>query len=75
LLLNSLKLNFTAFVVFRAPVGGAGDIFVALLILAVINIAPIIFYRLLRKHHADLTDDEHKKVFGTLYQGKNIDKD
>lgn len=75
LLLNSLKLNFTAFIVFKPPLGNAVDILLGLVIMLLINAVPIYFFYILRKNREDLEQDSKKKAFGTLYQGKNIKKE
>ena len=37
ILLNSIKLNYMAFIVFKPPIGGPGDIFLAVIILVLIT--------------------------------------
>ena len=67
LLLNSLKLNFTAFIVFKPPLGNAVDIFLGLVMMLLINAVPIFFFYILRKNRDELDQDSKKKAFGTLY--------
>ena len=74
LLLNALKLNFSAFVVFRTPIGGAWNIFLGLVIMISMTILPVFFCFVLRKNRDRLEQDEEKKVYGTLYSGKNVEK-
>ena len=73
--LNSIKLNFMAFIVFRPPIGSFIDIALASVIMVLLTVVPIFFFRLLRKNRKSLTDEKLSKVFGALYQGKNITQD
>ena len=43
LLLNSLKLNFSAFIVYRSPAGGVLDILIGSVFMVAINAVPILF--------------------------------
>ena len=74
LLLNALKLYFSAFVVFRKPIGGVWNIFMGLVIMISMTILPVFFFFVLRKNRDHLEQDEQKKVYGTLYTGKNVHK-
>ena len=75
LFLNSIKLNFMAFIVFRPPIGGFLDIVLASIIMVLIIGIPIFFLRLLRKNRKSLNDEKQSNVFGALYQGKNVMED
>ena len=75
LLLNSLKLNFAAFIVFKKPVGGAWDVFVGISLMLIINALPIFFFFLLRKNRTILENEKPKKSYGALYAGKNSTKE
>ena len=61
LLLNSLKLNFAAFIVFKKPVGGAWDMLLGITLMLIINALPIFFFFLLRKNRTILEDEKPKK--------------
>ena len=58
LLLNSLKLNFSAFIVFRPPIGSAWDIVLGLAIMILINAAPIFFFYVLHKNREELKEEK-----------------
>ena len=75
LLLNSLKLNFAAFIVFRKPIGGVWDVFVGSILMLITNTLPMFFFFMLRKNHSILEEDKPKKVYGALYSGKNAAKE
>ena len=64
-----------AFIVFKPPLGGSGEIILAVIVLVLITSAPIFFFYLLRKNRNTLGDEKQRKVFGALYQGKNIQKE
>ena len=75
LLLNALKLNFSAFIVFKKPIGGAWDIVIGLILMVTLNAVPIFFFFLLRKNRSSLKEEKQKQVIGTLYAGKNTEKE
>ena len=73
LLLNALKFNFAAFIVFRKPIGGAWDVFLGLVIMISMTVLPALLFYLLRKNRDNLEQEEQRKVYGTLYTGKNVE--
>ena len=73
LLLNSLKLNLSAFMAFATPDKNAADILIALVVLCIVNIAPIICCIVIFRNRAGLKEDDNRKAFGTLYQGRKIE--
>ena len=72
MLLNSLKLNLSAFVVFTTPDSNAGNIFVAVLTLIAVNVAPVICCIVLWRNKEKLEEEENRKSFGSLFTGRNI---
>ena len=72
LLLNSLKLNLSAFVVFSTPGAAGGDIFVAVITMLAVNIAPVLCCYAIWRNRDKLHEEQNRKSFGTLYTGRNI---
>ena len=75
LLLNSLKINYSAACVFKHTDAGAWSQFVAVLMLVGINVCPLILARILYKNNGVLEDKEKVSKIGTLYEGKNVPAD
>ena len=75
LLLNSLKINYSAACVFKHTDAGAWSQFVAVLMLVGINVCPLILSRILYKNNGVLEDKEKVSKIGTLYEGKNVPAD
>ena len=71
MLLNSLKLNLSALVVFSAPDSNAGNILLAVLTLITVNIAPVICCIVLWRNRDKLQEEDNQKSFGTLLAGRN----
>ena len=69
-MLNSLKLNMVALVVVTKQVQ---DFALAVTLLVTINIAPIVFYFILKRNADRLANDEVRKEIGTLYIGRDVD--
>ena len=44
-------------------------------ILVLINGAPLAFFIVIKCNHSLLADEERKKSFGAIYNGKNVSKD
>ena len=74
LILNSLKLTMTALVAFKVNKDRLTDLSSAIGIVAMLNLAPIIFYCTVRANRSKLGDEEIQKVIGAIYMGKNIEK-
>ena len=74
LILNSLKLSMTAFVSFKVSGTGLADISTSIALLIILNISPIIFYKAMKQSEDKLSEEETKKVIGSIYMGKNINK-
>ena len=75
LLLNSLKINYSAACVFKHTDAGAWSQFVAVLMLVGINVCPLILARILYKNNGVLEDKDKVSKIGTLYEGKNVPAD
>jgi len=75
LVLNSLKLSMTALVVFKASDSGPGDYIVSIVLLLVLNLAPIAFFKALDRNKETLSSPETLKSIGSIYTGKNITKE
>ena len=73
LILNCLKLNAAAILVFSAEAPGGSDLLVSSGIMLMICLAPIIMCCVVVKYHGTLTKEENKKSFNALYEGRNIE--
>ena len=71
LLLNSLKLNISAFVVMASPQKTGTDVSIAAATLTVINLAPLVCCFVIYRNRRMLLEKENIKSFGTLYEGRN----
>lgn len=69
LLLNSIKLNFMALIIFRPPIGNSLNIALATIVVMVNIGVPIFFYMLLRRNNESLIEEQKLKTFGALYAG------
>lgn len=73
LLLNSLKLNLSAFIVFASPEKAMTDMLVASITLAIINLSPIVLCWVIYRYRNSLMEEDNRKAFGTLYQGRKTE--
>lgn len=71
-LLNALKLNMTAFAVFKNKDLDSPQAFVAYLLCAVMISLPILYAVFLHKNQSKLADEAFKLQYGVLYEDLNI---
>lgn len=73
LILESMKLNMAAIVVFKLGGAGAADIATSIAFLAVLIGAPVVFFVVMYKNDDQLSSETTKKEIGSIYAGKNVD--
>ena len=71
IILNSLKLTVASFVALKAW-NTATDIAISIGLIAIIAIAALTFFCLLKTNHENLKDSELVGKIGTLYQNNNV---
>ena len=70
--LEAIKTNISAALVFKLLGNESAQVICASLVLALINGAPLIFARILKKRENDLESEETIRKFGSLYDNKNV---
>ena len=73
--LEAIKANIASSLIFKLMIDKKIQVIFAALILAFINLIPLVYARILRKRDKELEIEENIRKYGSLYDNKNVKKE
>ena len=74
-MLSGIKTNMSALLVFKLLPSNKTQTVFAALIFAIFNLIPLFYSRVLYKNKDELENENKVRLFGSLYDNRNVNKD